>query len=280
MFPLGHLAFWDLSSPPLLDVCGAGVIATSKMGAKTMEWKFVIPGLFSTYALQSSTFLQRHVVRRDGVECPSYDQLLTYQPNQTTGTTCGAMPKNSLLVRTDAFGIVQAVHDIAYANGTMYNGSLTGVAVSVDHNCVWACGWAGGMWKIFRFVLADVLGGSSTISMANMANANLASAERCSLSFKPSVERDSTAHYDHELWVGSMVTEKNKLRGQAVAYTVKSDGAMNRQVQTIKYGAAVVGLSFFLNTFEEQHVAIARCAPLTWSVKGKKREPCRLEFHT
>ena len=205
MFPLGHLAFWDLSSPPLVDVCGESKIKVKGVsdGGKTMEWKFIVPGLFSTYALQSSTFLERYTVYRSAVECPYHDQLLTYQPNETSGTSCGTSPKNSLLVRVDAFGVVQAVHDVAYANGTMYNGSLTGVAVSTGHGCVWACGRASwgnqrwGEWQIFRFDLADVKKGSSTINMKHVETLSTAfkTAERCFLSWKPSAERGATALY-------------------------------------------------------------------------------------
>jgi hypothetical protein len=99
----------------------------------------VIPGLFSTYALQSSTYLTRHVTYRGPVECPWYDHLLAYQP-VIDSSNCGLVYRQSLLVATDTAGEVLSVHEVFRPDGSAYNGSLTGVAVSVEHDVVWACG--------------------------------------------------------------------------------------------------------------------------------------------
>ena len=73
-FPLKHIQFWDLSSPPLVDPCSDDIVLDS-----SITFKFTAPGLMSAYALQSHTFLSL------GVSCPpSYSPvpdkyLLAYQ---------------------------------------------------------------------------------------------------------------------------------------------------------------------------------------------------------
>ena len=47
LFPAFYLHFWSLGSPPIINPCNGW-----------MQHRFIVPGLFSEYALQSSTFLK------------------------------------------------------------------------------------------------------------------------------------------------------------------------------------------------------------------------------
>lgn len=68
LFPLRNLQLWDLSSAPLRDPCEG-------IGA----FKFIIPGLLSNYAMQSSSFLAQSLTQRSETLCPEYKQILTFQ---------------------------------------------------------------------------------------------------------------------------------------------------------------------------------------------------------
>ena len=67
---------------------------------------------------------------------------------------------------------VKSIFDIADAGGQPYTGSLTSLAVSLDHQAVWGCGrrkpWES--WSIYTFKLSEIKGADSgTVNMCGTA---------------------------------------------------------------------------------------------------------------
>ena len=97
IFPALYLHFWSLGSPPLVNPCEG-----------KMEQRFTIPGLFSSFALQSSTFLAH---TRD-VVCARFTHLLAYaMVVQNEGGDCDPITP-SLLVSVDAYGNINSVSEL------------------------------------------------------------------------------------------------------------------------------------------------------------------------
>lgn len=142
-FFLKYMVFWDPSGPPLFDPCG-----------ETMGWKFTVPGLMSSYALQSSTFLRRYTSYTDEfIECPWHDHVLGYQSFSAGIGQRQMRQRPSVLVQTDTFGAIMAIDSLEEPDGTAYNGSVYGLAISKEHGVGWACGRKGlegsyGEWRV------------------------------------------------------------------------------------------------------------------------------------
>lgn len=229
-FPVGHIQFWDLTSPPLFNV--ATMTALDGGDGGEMAFKFTIPGLVSKYALQSSTFLQiehtvlggfvprryvlgyRPMEGRAPIGCNSTDYSSrrndTFMGCEATNTTnrCRIVGRASLLATTDGFGAVNAVHEI-YVNGDPYSGSITGLAASADDQVksVWACSQHDDHlpWQILRFDYDAVMDTNAAIVHATIQRDGLgwlSGAKRCTLTHAPGMNLDP----DY-LWVGSVVEQ-------------------------------------------------------------------------
>ena len=150
LFPVQHLQFWDSASPPLIDPCRG-----------LMKMKLTVPGLLSRYSFQSATFwamenvVKKHFIEVSGeripveVQCGVPTYLMVYKPNVGKGCTGNAGSKkgnSSLIVRMTGHGELLGVQELferipaSAAEGTPYDGSATGIAVSDNKRLVWMCG--------------------------------------------------------------------------------------------------------------------------------------------
>ena len=249
------------------------------------DWKFVIPGLFSTYALQSSGLLYRHVSYTSAsVECPWYDHVLAYQTFNDAAVSCETLKKPSLLVSTNTWGSIIGVHEVLHVNGDVYEGSLYGVATSPEHGVVWACGRVDNRtnWKIMRFGLGAVLAPSGPITMLGEDDAPsiFKNAETCSLFWRPSTERRLDAKDHGHLWITGHTPKSAK--GFAYAYLVTGPGAVRTSFRqkSIKVGKFITGLAFHLNMFDDTFVCLARCPKLRTKPRGGQVPRCLLTAHS
>ena len=312
-FPVGHIQFWDLTAPPLVDPCASissGSLQTSLQSRGEMSFRFTVPGLYSKYAMQASTFLENEWTLCGGIVPRSY--VLAYRPMEDRvpancslpppafedDGSCDAEPQNwtnfdlncpgrtTMLAVVDGYGNLTGQHDLYDENLFKYGGSITGIAVSEEHDTVWACGqkWADASWEVLRFSLADVRGTNNNwIQMTGRQPIEWlkdAGAVRCTLT------RFATATLDPDLlWVGAVVDPDNIDGGEARAYSVRvpplpageltiPTSLLGAAVPTLTYGADVQGFAFFKNAFDTPHVALARCG--AWF---NSTDPCAIEFH-
>ena len=158
-FPLRFLTLWDRSGRPMLDICDEGDYTPHRR---------TIPGLLSNYSIQSSTFLSREVGGPAGFSgsCVQFRHLLSYSP--LPSATCPEEirePRGALLVRTGHSGKVHIVHKVLDPLGKPYEGAFTGMAVSLKHNRIYACGQYveghafEGAWFVAMFNYDDMLTG-------------------------------------------------------------------------------------------------------------------------
>ena len=110
-----------------------------------------------------------------------------------------------------------------------------------------------------------------------MVDRSLASAEKCTLSWKPDYDYGTMSIYRSELWVGGLF--RTTARGKAVMYHVTGPGELRTVKRRMSYGRYISGFAFFKNMFLEDHVALSRCPPMDWMPRGATPKPCRLEFH-
>ena len=305
-----------------------------------MGWKFVIPGLFSEYAAQGQTLLQRYVKRvadpltgEDTIECPWYAHLLAYQPIQKAmpgeddspgralgdvlylgasacevkdddeeddlvaappvRTDCTFEGPHTLLVKTDENGEEIAIHEVFDDDSEAYKGSFTALAISEEHGIAWACGRAPGEdeWYLFGFELSTLRGDAGTVKAtfkeAVDPSLGLKAADRCILFWRPTTERRIDAMHRGHLWVSGRFEQGP--RGMARGYEVNREGVPYFALQdcrsltcqkAMKVGRDVSGIAFFVNTFEDTFVAIARCPDPSRSRKGSALPRCWTEFHS
>lgn len=178
MFTVQHLQFWDLSSPPLVDLCRS---------AMSMRW--TVPGLLSDFSFQTAIFYEVDYEYRLIEEsefssiCARPRFLLAYQPTQSalsakrtrsgTGKSSSSPPlpplpppppiRGELLEETSIMGAtksaVATLIAVAGSHGEInsvqhvikrtppetgqpepYDGSFTSLAYSWQKQLIWGCG--------------------------------------------------------------------------------------------------------------------------------------------
>ena len=319
MFILRNIQFHDLSAPALVEPCGGGMLSGNTFASADMAWKFTIPGLMSTYALQSSTLLERFTRYIDSqyaaIECASYNHILAYTPVPTGN--CGGTPTNSILVVTNPFGSVLHTHDMMVDDDDgegmrAYNGSVTGIAVSEEHNVLWVCGKLEGngeRWKIFLYDLSAVKQAPSFDLSGNQEGLEAVAWQyvpalrdsslykRCTLTYEPHPSRISGVRLSNSrLWVSGMTAAN--VHGMARAYTVAVVGGniaangcnganfdtacatTNYHKRSIRHGRHTGGIAFFKNMFDEPHLMLSRCPDPAWYTKGSTKARCKMEYHS
>ena len=279
LFPAFYLHFWSLGSPPILNPCGG-----------LMQPKFIVPGLFSEYAMQSSTFLKHKWEYRLLFKCNVFAHIMafTYAVPQTSSSypECDTVVP-TLIASVDPWGSVKAIHEIyapRLSTGYIepYGGGFTGLAVSTDDSAVWACGrWRRETgWHLFSFRLSDFDHG---LGPAENGRYNQHTRTACYVkplpaSFQPP---SCTLTWDKSkrwLWFGSLAQpdEFSQFMGYDVG-TVPGDGScstIGSVRSTMQAGEHVTAFSFMTDLLGDDYVAIARCDPL---LKGN--QPCKAEFY-
>ena len=191
LFPIRFLKFWDLSQPPLLDSCSP--VATVS--------RFTVPGLASHYSAQSHTLLSQNVIQHSElIKCPTYTHLVAYQPTVVSRCykrdkdVCRLEAPTSRLAVLDNDGHVISVTEVLDADGMPYNGSITGLTLSKEHQVVWGCGRVDSTtpFSLFTFDLREVLGGEEEIAMVE-------SRELTHPLLYPSVMHDTAESTHHRL---------------------------------------------------------------------------------
>ena len=111
-FAANFLHFWSMSAPPMVSLCN-----------EEMARRFTIPGLWSSFAMQSSSFLVADTANRVALasRCPRYAHLLAYAPAVPGGCT-GAM--QSFFASVGTHGGVHKVSPMEEPDGQPYSGSV------------------------------------------------------------------------------------------------------------------------------------------------------------
>ena len=146
-FPLKYMHFMDLG--------GNAMFMNPMLSGPPTVRRFTIPGLWSKFSMQSSTFLNADWPRQGALKNMQFGSLLSFAPATPGGCTPDYI---SLLVSTAPFGNIVKIHGINDPQGKVYAGSLTGLAVARSDRRVYACGkeYDKKEYSLFVFNLADV----------------------------------------------------------------------------------------------------------------------------
>lgn len=110
-FPALYLHFFSLAAPAVIDPCSvASENAPPGLDTPVMQTRWTVPGLYSSYALQSSTFLRHRTVSRAVFQCPQYTHLLAYAWVLPPGKCEKLHP--SLLAAVDPWGGLKEVKEV------------------------------------------------------------------------------------------------------------------------------------------------------------------------
>ena len=130
LFPVGHLQFWDMASPPLISA--PPISGETQPCDKQFAFKFTVPGLTSSYTLQSSTILSIKHTRWCSYIPTAH--LLAYRPvDDVAAPNCSA----ALPPRKVVFGCDCAEHNCApQPNASECSGRATILAVTDSYGKV------------------------------------------------------------------------------------------------------------------------------------------------
>lgn len=272
VFPLLFLQFWSLGAPPLgFDYCGT-----------MMERRFTVPGLFSQYALQSSTFLQH--VSTWPIVCERYTHLLAYVPMVSAGCN---LQESAFFASLDPFGAVAQVSPIILPTGDEYRGSLDSLAVARQLDTVFACGRTGqaAPWMLYSFPADQLEIGWNNRPAPFYVERPIRACSATRIHLQPSTGKPKClVAWDKMrqlLWIGN--TARQGEPGVAKAYElvpeVCADGSSGYGLSEfvraeMHYGPLVVSFAFTLDILGDEFVSLARCDNF-----GRNERPCKLDFH-
>lgn len=260
-FPVRHLRFWDLASPPLTSLCGSD---------EQIAYKFTPPGMMSTWSLQSSTFL-RDTNGGSGTACPRFEHLLAYGSYGIDDH--GNEVRPAALVITDDEGAFRRLHLLHESSGQPWHGSLTGLTLNEQY--IWACGRQyvpgsegrryTGDWEVLQISGIERDGETSdplNVAIARKINSGLSTAgqpgyQRCILQWDT---------YKEYMWVGG----DSKLQ----AYQLNSVGMPFTPRRVIHLDRSVTGFAFYYDMFAHAYLALTVC-----NLRGKRSDNCELQFH-
>ena len=250
------------------------------------ERRWTIPGLFSHYAMQSSSIMMHQSTWP--IICERYAHLLAYKPLITSGCE---EPDQTLLVGIDMFGSVGSVSPVSYPNGTIYQGSMEHLAVSRELGTVWGCGRADehSPYMLYSFALEDLaLNWTDSPTRTYLHRpVNMCSAVELDPNLIPPTEGKSKCLLSYDrmtqwLWIGN--TAQPGEPGRAAAYepykvkctTGGGSAFMVRPYvrSRMVFGPNVVSFTFTMDILGDEYVTLARCDNFR-----RNKRPCRLEFH-
>jgi hypothetical protein len=285
-FAAFYLHFFSLSAPSLISMCRTA-----------MKQRFVIPGLFSAYSMQSSAFLAHDTLQIGDfslrLQCERYTHLLGYAPPaDSLGCT---RDYQSFFATVDVGGVVWNTHPISFPDGTPYRGSLTSLAVSTELNTVWACGKSPDEeeWSIHSFALSELTVPGFTAPGTVRKNGRpygVSGVRMChtqQLKGFGSGKAKCTVNWDKKkqwLWAGN--TAQPGEDGVARAYgvisgfvcpgggdTIAPPAPFHRRI--MRFGPHVSAFAFLTDVLDDDYVAIARCHNY-----NRNSGPCLLEFYS
>ena len=284
MFPMFYLHFWSLGTPATMCKGPPAV----KQGA-TMSLRFTIPGLWSSSAMQASTFLE-HTSVSFGPTCEIYRHLLAYSPAAPGGCTSNYQ---SFLASTDKWGRLHKVHQMRFAsNSQKYQGSTTGITLSREGHIktIWVCGQAtpDSPWAVYSLPLNEQFNdGIQTDAPVAYATTDI---DICHTHELPasfgatSGKARCSVHWDKkkmQLWVGNLA--RSGETGEAKAYQVVphtcpgGGGTVYKigggHVGHVEYGPHVTSFGFLMDVLGDDYLHVTRCDNF-----ARNSEPCAIEF--
>lgn len=278
-FAAFYLHFFSLSAPALVSMCRSA-----------MKQRFVIPGLFSAYSMQSSTFLEHDTLQIGTVlreQCERYTHLLGYAP---TGSLGCINDYQSFFTTVDVGGVIWNVHPISFPDSAPYYGSLTSLAVSSELDTVWACGKSPDeeVWSIHSFALSElkVPGWKSPAGAYGVTGIRMCKTQQLESFGSTGGKAKCNLNWDKKnllLWAGN--TAQPGEEGFARAYemsstrfgcpaggsTISAPVSYSRSVMA--YGPHVSAFAFLTDILDDDYVAVARCDNY-----NRNHGPCVLEF--
>ena len=232
--------------------------------------------------------------------CATYTHLLAYGPAVPQSPNCEDAVQ-SVLATTDPFGNIWSAQQLYTPSGDKFTGSLYGLAVSEEHNTIWACGKGYGEadWSIITFLYSEVDSGIDGFDENRggytQRDLYMCTKEPVAVTF-PATSGKANCHLEWDrlaqggqgwLWVGSTVQPYDDDDGAAWAFLTEQAAcahdttrtvrvpAYQMPVATMSYEYHVMAMSIFEDVLGDHYVGLARCDNF-----NRNQKPCQIDFFT